>query len=174
MTKWPLATALRELQEALLERAVDCGRAQADDLQAEFPGPAHGDLFALELALLIDVVWLDRRLLGRRRMLDMTIDADGRAVHEALNLPACRPLDEVADALDIDLEVHFVRDVRRPIERRHVVDDLDAVERALEALPVGQITGHEFEIGMAEPWFAAVGHIVHAPHLVPRLGQVKA
>ena len=82
-------------------------------------------------------------------------------------------LDDVADAVDIDVPIGLLRDIGRPIEGGDVLHHLDAIERTLEALPVQEIARYQLEV-----WMREVGRTVRRPVHAPRghafLGQVLA
>ena len=119
------------------------------------------DHLALVLGLLVVVVGLDRRILVGRGLRDAAVHADGRALHETLDAGLGRLLDDVADAIDVDVPIGLLRDIGRPVESRDVLHDLDAVERALETFAIQEIAGHQLQVWMREAR-CAVRRPVHA------------
>ena len=69
-------------------------------------------LFALELRDLVDVARLERRVFVGRRMLDVAVDADRAAVHDAPDARGGRGLDEPADGGRVDGPVGLGRNAR--------------------------------------------------------------
>ena len=66
------------------------GRA-IDDLERMRAAVLARQLFGFELGLLIDVARIERRVLVRRRMLDVAVHAAGAAMHDAARARARRP-----------------------------------------------------------------------------------
>ena len=79
----PPRDAAKQLQQPTVARAVDAGRPHDRHLDAVFDRSLPGQLFAFELGVLIDVTWPERRVFVGRRMLDVAVDTDGAAVHDA-------------------------------------------------------------------------------------------
>ena len=71
------------------------GRAIVTSIAEPGAGVARQPL-AFELGDLIDVARHERRILVGRRMLDVAVDADRAAVHDAADAGARRRLDDVA------------------------------------------------------------------------------
>ena len=84
--------AAKQLQQAAIARTVDAGRPHDRHLDAGARRRLARQPLAFELRLLIDVARPERRVFVRRRMLDVAVDADRAAVHDAADAGARRPL----------------------------------------------------------------------------------
>ena len=60
---------------------------------------ARGDPLALELGFLIQVARRERRILGRRRLLDIAMDAHRAAMDEAAHPGRDRRIEQILDRL---------------------------------------------------------------------------
>src|SRR5688572_33462755 len=99
--KSPAGDAAKELQQPAVSRAVDAGRPRNRDRQARSSGRFAGDLLALHLRDLIDVSRPERCVLVRRWMFDVSMDADGAAMHEALDAGRSGRFDQMADGVSV-------------------------------------------------------------------------
>ena len=72
---------------------------------------------------------LERRVFVRRRMLDVAVDTDSAAVHDALARRLRRRLDHRADGRRVHRAVLLVAQAGLPVDRGDVVDDVDAARR---------------------------------------------
>jgi hypothetical protein len=97
------------------------------------------DAFALELGLLVDVAWTERRVLVRRRMLDVAVYADGAAVDDAARPRRSRRIDDRSPGLRVHRAVDLVGETCLAVERGDVVDDLHAARSASKRIGVAQI-----------------------------------
>ena len=79
----PPGDAAKQLQEPAVPRSVDTARADDRQLDARAFGGGLGEPLAFELGDLVDVTRPKRRVLVRRRVLDVAVDADGAAVDDA-------------------------------------------------------------------------------------------
>ena len=118
-----------QLQESAVARTVDAARPDNRDLDAEPRRGRPRPLFPFDFRPLIDVARPERRVLVRRRMLDVAVHAHRTAVHDATHAGARRLLDEVSDRDGVDGSIRLVRQTGLSIERGDVVDDLDALHR---------------------------------------------
>ena len=82
-------------------------------------------LLAFDLRALIDVAGPERRVFVRRRMLDVAVDADRAAVHDAADAGPCRLLDELANGRGVDRAIGVGREAGLPVDRGDVIDDVD-------------------------------------------------
>jgi hypothetical protein len=87
--------------------------------------PASRQILSFELGDLVDVARRERGVFGRRRMLDIAVDADRAAVHDAGDAGARRRLDDRFHGGRVHRPVGLVGQARLPVHRRDVIDDLD-------------------------------------------------
>ena len=116
------------------------GRAIVTSMPSRAAGLARQAL-PFELRLLVDVAGLQRRVLVRRRMLDVAVNADRAAVHDAPHAGARRRLDELADRRGVDCAIRLVRQPGLPVDRGDVIHDVDAGHGAIERGAIAQIAG---------------------------------
>ena len=103
------------------------------------------DPLAFELRVLVDVAGAERRVLVRRRMLDVSVHADGAAVHDAFRTRPRRGLDDLADRCRVHGAIGRRRDTCLAIDRGDVVDDVDVFERRLDRGPIAEIAHRDVQ-----------------------------
>ena len=80
--KSPARHAAKELQQPAIARAVDAGRARDGHRQARALRRFARDALPFDLRHLINIAGPQRRVLVRRRMLDVAVHADRAAMHD--------------------------------------------------------------------------------------------
>ncbi len=124
--------AAKQLQQPAIAGSVDAARPDDRHFDAEALAGLSREPLAFELRLLVDVAGVERRVLVGRRMLDVAVDADRAAVHDAVDARPRRGLDQLADRGRVHRAIGRRRDAGLPIDRGDVVDDVDALERRLD------------------------------------------
>ena len=143
----PVRDGAKQFQQTAIAGAVDAARAYDRQLDAVPRRRLAREPFALELRLLVDVARAQRRILVRRRMLDVAVDADRAAVDDARDAVARRRFDERAGGSSVHRAVFFVLQPRLPIDRGNVVDDVHAVGGARKRVAVPDVAGDERHAG---------------------------
>src|SRR2546425_7755170 len=115
-----------ELQEATIPWPINAGRPRNRHVDAEPIAGLPRQTLPLELCHLIEVARPERCVLVGRWMLDVAVDAHGTAVDDASDAGARRAFDQAADRCRVYGAVRVSRDGSRSIDRRDVVDNLDA------------------------------------------------
>ena len=96
-------------------------------------------LLGSQFGVLVDVAGIERRILVRRRILDVPVHAAGAAMHDALDVRGFGRLENIPRAFDIDRAIRRVRLPRLAIRRGDVVHDIDAVDRAAHRRGIHQV-----------------------------------
>jgi hypothetical protein len=132
----PASDAAKKLQQSTIARSVDAGRPRDDDLHAGLARSNSGDVFSFELCLLIDVTRPERRVLICWWMFDVTMDADGAAVHDALRTTGFGRLDDRANRRRIHRAVLLFAKAGLAVDGGDVIDDVDGLGRSLDRFRV--------------------------------------
>src|SRR5262249_28252198 len=122
----------KQLQQPAIAGTVNTRRSRDRHFDAQTPSGFAYQVLAFELGDLIDVARLQRRIFARGRTGDVAVDADGAAVDDAACAPARCGLDDLRRPARVDGAVDVVRDARLTVNRRDVVDDLDAARGGVE------------------------------------------
>ena len=145
----PAARDLAEdLEQPPIARPVDARRPRDHQLDAGARRGLAPHLLAKQLAVLIHVAWLERRVFVGRRMLDVAMHADGAAMDDTPAALLGRHVDERGDGVGIDVAIGRRRQARFAIERADVVDDVDAGHRAPQARSIGEVAGDHLDAGL--------------------------
>jgi len=118
-----------------------------------------GNLFTFQFCALIDIARLQRCVFVGRRMFDVTVDADGAAVHDALDTRSRGRFDNFADGCGIYCAIARRRDAGLPINRRDVIDNVDAGQGEFDGTTIANVAGNELNPGRLE-----ITRAVHIPN----------
>ena len=119
------------------------GRTIVTSMPRRAPALAR-DLLAFELGHLVDVAGLERRVFVGGRMLDVSVNADRAAVHDAPHAAPRAPLRRRRRTA-VALTARYVsrRDARLPVDGGDVVDDLDPGGGRVERRAIADVAGDE-------------------------------
>ena len=140
--------APKELQQPAIAGTVDARGPHDRDLDAEARAGVAGQALSLEFRDLIDVAGLERRVFVGGRMLDVAVDADRAAVHDAADAGARGRVDHVRGCGRVDGAVDLVAEAGLPVHRGDVIDDVDAVGRGSQRVAIAQVARHQRDPGL--------------------------
>ncbi len=148
--------AAKQLQQPTVAGAVDAGRPDDHDLDAEARARPASQLFAFELGDLVDVARPERRVFVGRRMLHVAVHADRAAMDEPTDAGSCGRFDQPLDSAGVDVTIHLVPQSRFAVHRRDVIDDVCPGRGFGERFRATQIAGDEIDAGGAQIGRAAL------------------
>ena len=131
--------AAKQLEKAQVAGAVDAGRPEDRDGQAALGHVARGDPLAFELGFLIRIARRERRILGRRRLLDVAVHADRAAMHEAADACLDRRIEQVLHRRSVDLPEQPGLDPLLPVQRSDMINQIDAAHRLAQRRRIAKV-----------------------------------
>ena len=161
-----------QLQQPAIARTVNAGRAHDGQLDPAAGGRFARHLLPFQLGLLVDVAGTERCILIRRRMPHVAMHADRAAMNDARDAARRRRLDHLARGVPVDTPIGLARQAGLPIDRGHVVDDIDPCGRGDERGSITNVADNEFDAGRGER-LSAPRRIPHqGPDRIAALGQL--
>ncbi len=162
-------------QEARIARSIDADRTRHHHVEARRCAELARQRLGVELGFLVDVAGIERRVLGGRRIRDVTVHAAGAAMHDATDARGPRRLEHVLRAVDVDRAIRRIRLPRFAIGRGDVIHDLDAVNGAAHRRRVHQIAvdrRHALRGQRRSIETLAAPRPHQRPHLIAAAGQI--
>ena len=94
-------------------------------------------------------------------------------MNEPLHTGFDSQFDDVASPLNVDVPVHLIGYVGRPVECCDIIDDFDALQSGAQAVFVTQVPRNQLNPLVGKVRLAVVGPI-HRSHRTIALGQIPA
>src|SRR4051812_44324255 len=116
--------ASKQLQQTAIAGAVNAGGSRDHHFHAGVASGGPGGGLPFELRLLIDVTGPKRRIFICGWMLDITVNADGAAMHDAFRTARLCGFDHRPDRVGIDGPVLLFTETGLTIDGGDVIDDL--------------------------------------------------
>src|SRR5262245_10414034 len=139
-----------DLEEPSIGRSVDAAGTNDHKLESGSASRVPANLLPFQFRFLVDVPRTERRILVRRRVLDIAVDADGAALHNAADAGPPRNLDDRSDGGRIDGPIDGRGEPSLAVERGDVVDDVHAGHRTFEARGIREIAFDDLDRGARE------------------------
>ena len=134
--------APEQLQQSPIAGPVNPARPRDDDFNAGPRPRGARDGLPFHLRPLIHVARPERRVLVRRRALDVAVHADRAAMDDAPHAGRRGRFDDRADRFRVDGVIRAFRKSCLPIQRRDVVDDVDGLGRAADRAGIAKVAGN--------------------------------
>jgi hypothetical protein len=172
--KPPAREAAEHSQKPRVARAVNPDRPCHDHVKARAVAKLPRRLLRFELGFLVDVTWVERRILIRGRSGNVPMHAAGAAVHQPPRAAGLGRFQHVARAVDVDGTIRRVGLARFPVRRRDVIDDVNTLRRALHRGRVKKMPfngDHAFARHLGRIESRAAARPDERPHFVATRGQ---
>jgi len=134
-----------QLEQSSIARTIDARRSDDRHFDAGSSAGFSRDLLPFELRVLIDVARAQRRIFVRRRMFDVSVHADGAAMHNPFCASPRGGFNDFADGDRIHGAIRRRRDSGLTVNCRNVIDDVDVLERCVDRDTVAKISDREVQ-----------------------------